>query len=158
MAARRKQDAIKWCVGALTQHERLSRSYDAWSDDHTRSTRKPGGWDLAARQRSGAGSDAYMVDAHLFIVAVHQLCVTLREIDEGELLALLPDQEITHLRNAIEHDDDRGLYRRDYVGYGWTIGGSEQSGPSNLFGLDVEPVVVGLRKIAARLGPTTVLE
>lgn len=50
------------------------------------------------------------------------------------------------------------LYRRDYVGYGWTIGGSEQSGPSNLFGLDVEPVVVGLRQIAARLGPTTILE
>lgn len=103
---------------------------------------------------SSALQNAYLVDAHLFLVAAGQLVKTLRELQRADLLALIPNEHVTHARNAMEHDDERGDYRRDYQGYGWTVGPAQgRSGPSDIYGLAVEPLVHGLKEVAEQLGP-----
>jgi hypothetical protein len=63
-----------------------------------------------------------LVDVHLFLVAASQLVKTLKDLNRDGLLALIPEEHVTHARNAVKHDDERALYPRDYQGYAWTIG------------------------------------
>jgi len=153
--ARTTSDAVKWSAGTLLQYERLEESYQLWlrvetllldlDDDDDAS---PTG--IEAHRLASETNDRYMVDAHLFLVAASQLVKTLEELDRRDLLPLLPAEHITHARNAMEHDDERGLYQRDYRGYRWTIGGTE--GMHSIYGVRVAPVVEGLRAVAAALG------
>lgn len=119
---RTTQDAIKWAIGTLRQYRRLCESYDKWHTHHSLAARDESSWTLEARQLSDALQGEYLVDAHLFLVTSSQLVKTLTELGRAGLLALIPHEHVTHARNSMEHDDDRGLYQRDYQGYGWTIG------------------------------------
>lgn len=146
--------ARKWCEGALRQHARLVDTYQAFLQIHREWDQRPDSWTLQERRRVSAAGDAYLVDAHLFLIATHQLVMTLDLLDEQELLALLPAEHVTHARNAMEHDDDRGWYRADYEGFGWVVGISTDDGPGNVHGLALGPVVEGLVDIEQRLPPS----
>lgn len=82
-------------------------------------------------------------------MALHHVTIQSKAagIDPSEVLDVT---HIVHLRNALEHYDDRGWYQNEYLGWRWILGGTDAE-VFNFAGLDLIAALAGLDRLEAML-------
>jgi hypothetical protein len=147
------QDGLKWANGCKTQLER-------WKDARQRAHRQfPPDWPVWAQM---------FVEGDLLAVAAGHLVDALLDTPHEDILLLLPTPDLTdptlpgaghtgaeffrYIRNAHEHNDDRGWFFRDYGfshgphvgdidGTNGSIGGIRQPA----FGIAIDAILAELK-------------
>ena len=152
---------MKWARACRTQIRRFAeasrRSRDA--DRARRGPRPDANWDALEQAH---------IEGYFLIMAAHQLCTALAGGPHADLLGHVPlpwfvdgtnpdaasdgADYIRHVRNANDHDDERGLFEKSYeFSHRWMITSSEDPLDANVHGLELRPFAEALDVIAVEL-------
>lgn len=145
--------------GALTWTRACTRQIQRWRLRWRQAFQEDG----PSESPNFAALEEAHVEGYYLVLAANRLRATLAAGCHADLLAHLRSPQhlknnvdgatyVEHVRNAQEHDDERGYFVRDYgFGHTWSNASGDGSGAANVGGIELLPFVDALAAIEIEL-------